>query len=80
MKLYVVTMYRWGNRDNHSYFLGAFDNKATAKEEWEKEEINRGGKYYAEVIETEINDLNHKILIDIEKRDIEYLRIAGKRK
>ena len=24
MKIYVVTMYRWGDKENHSYVVGAF--------------------------------------------------------
>ena len=50
-KIYVVTMYMWGDRDLHSYVVYAgFDRtKAydTSKEEYE----HRGHKYDPEIIE-----------------------------
>jgi len=55
-KLYIVIVYRWGDRGLHSYFVGVFAKKQKAIDEAEKEECYRGGsKYQAEIIETEIN-------------------------
>ena len=55
-KLYIVNVFRWGDRGKHSYFVGVFDKKNKALKEADKEERYRGGiKYQAEIIETEIN-------------------------
>jgi len=55
-KLYIVNVFRWGSRADHSYFIGVFSKKQKAIDEAEKEERYRGGiKYKAEIIETEIN-------------------------
>ena len=55
-KLYIVIVYRWGDRGCHSYFVGAFSKKQKAIDEAQKEEMYRGGtKYRAEIIETDIN-------------------------
>ena len=49
--VYVVTMYRWGDRDCHSYILGVFTKKAKAEKAALAEKEYRGGKYYPEVLE-----------------------------
>ena len=49
--IYVVTMYRWGNRENHSYVTWAGTSKKQALEESEKEADDGGGEYVAEVLE-----------------------------
>ena len=55
-KLYIVNVFRWGERANHSYFVGVFSKKQKAIDEAKKEERYRGGiKYRAEIIETEID-------------------------
>ena len=55
-KFYIVNVFRWGERANHSYFIGVFNKKQKAIREAKKEEQYRGGiKYKAEIIETEIN-------------------------
>lgn len=43
--LYVVTMYRWGDYENHSYVLGVFSSYDRAYEGRRADEIYRGGKY-----------------------------------
>lgn len=43
--VYVVTMYRWGSREGHSYLVGVFYDLEKAKIEAEKEREHRGGKY-----------------------------------
>ncbi len=48
--VYVVTMYRYGEREKHSYVYGAFSTEATAREWGEKEKDYRGGKYEPEII------------------------------
>ena len=48
--LYIVTMYRWGDRDNHSYVHWAGRRIGRAVEVAAEEEEYRGGKYVAEVV------------------------------
>jgi hypothetical protein len=50
-KTYVVTMYRWGGRENHSYFLGLFTDKDEAIKAGERHHTFRGNKYDPEVLE-----------------------------
>jgi hypothetical protein len=51
MKLvYVVTMYRWGNREKHSYVVGVYSSYESAIETAKLEVSSRGGKYEAEVL------------------------------
>lgn len=49
-KVYIVTMYRYGDREKHSYVLGAFSTENNAREWGEKEKDYRGGKYEPEII------------------------------
>jgi len=53
-KYYIVTAYRWGERSDHSYFVGLFDKKHIAIEAAKEEEDWRGGKYKCKVIETSV--------------------------
>ena len=53
--VYTVTMYRYGNREWHSYVLGAFSSNDIAREWAVKEEEYRDGKYKAEIIRCEID-------------------------
>ena len=48
-KLYVVTMYKFGDREMHSYFLGVFSKKQAADKAGDMECAYRGGKYKPEV-------------------------------
>jgi len=49
--VYVVTMYRWGKRSNHSYILGVYHKKNKAIKSAEREQVERGGnKYYPEIL------------------------------
>jgi len=43
--VYVVTMYRWGDQDAHSYPLGVYSQKTAAQKAGAKEQEYRGGKY-----------------------------------
>ena len=54
MSIFIVTMYRWGDREKHSYVLGAYLCKEQARIEAEKEYCWRGGKYKPEIIEVEV--------------------------
>lgn len=54
-KYYAVTMYRWNDHSAHSYFIGIFNKKQKAINEGMKEQIYRGGKYTAEVLECKMN-------------------------
>lgn len=54
--VYVVTMYRFGSKENHSYVYGVYNKKAKALKEADFEEEMRGGKYKAEVIECTMNE------------------------
>jgi hypothetical protein len=51
MKIYVVTMYRWGDKENHSYVIGAYvDDMDKAVRAGEDEYEWRGHKYDPEVV------------------------------
>lgn len=53
---FTVEMLRWGDRENHSYVIGVFDNEFDAlKEAWLHMRY-RAGKYDAHVTGWEIND------------------------
>ena len=47
--IYVVTAYRYGDRDKHSYVVGAYDNLVDANTQARREEMYRGGKYECEI-------------------------------
>jgi hypothetical protein len=48
--VYVVTMYRYGNREKHSYVLGAWMDLDVAKAHASTEISWRGNKYLPEII------------------------------
>jgi len=48
--IYVVTMYRWGDREKHSYVAWAGRSMKKAIYRAVDEENERGGKYEAEVV------------------------------
>lgn len=54
-KYYIVTAYRWGDRECHSYVIGLFDKKHAAIEAAKAEEDWRGRKYECQVREFEIS-------------------------
>lgn len=55
MKIHIVTAYRWGDHENHSYIVGAYSNKVKAIRAASTEEDYRGGKYTCEVVEVIID-------------------------
>lgn len=56
MVVYVVTMYRYSDREKHSYVYGVFSDKELAQRSGYDEEFTRGGKYKAEVTTWIINE------------------------
>ncbi len=60
-------MYRWGNRENHSYPLGVFSKKEIAEHIAQCEEDGRGGKYTAEIKEIKVNCILYPMGFDDEK-------------
>lgn len=44
-KIYIVTAYKWGDREAHSYNLGVFNKKHKAQQVAESHAVYRGGKY-----------------------------------
>lgn len=49
--VYVVTMYRFGDREKHSYVTGVYSKKQGAINAGEMEEVIRGGKYKPDITE-----------------------------
>ena len=65
-KLYVVTMYRWGDKECHSYLWGVFTDKDKAIEEGYEEMRSRGNKYEPEVVEVRPDSVsNRKIILKV---------------
>jgi hypothetical protein len=49
--VYVVTMYRWGDQESHSYVVGVFASKLQAEHVAYDEREYRGGKYEGHITE-----------------------------
>lgn len=49
--IFVLTAYRWGLRDAHSYVVGAYPTRQLALSAAEQHLDYRGGKYGVEVVE-----------------------------
>jgi len=54
-KYYIVTMYRWGDKDLRSYVLGVYDDLELATKEGEIERTFRGNKYSPEIVHMQLN-------------------------
>jgi len=71
MTVFVVTMYRWGDRENHSYVLGVFTTKENAEKAGEAERQYRGGsKYFYECLEVALDSddyENHVVAVEMGK-------------
>lgn len=71
MKVYVVTMYRWANVENHSYVLGVYSTLEKARIAGEEEKDYRGGnKYYPRCLECPIDEysgvgIKNKVVIKL---------------
>ena len=55
MQVYVLTAYRWGSIENHSYVCGVFESKEDAQLAANREMLWRGGKYDCMIAEMEMN-------------------------
>ena len=53
---YVVTAYRFGNRELHSYVVGVYSTKTKALKYADIEEEYRGGKYICEVLKIKVDE------------------------
>jgi hypothetical protein len=63
-KLYVVTMYRYADRESHSYVIGVFTERCLADLASENEKFCRGSnKYYPEIVEFEPNNMISKRVV-----------------
>ena len=73
-RLYVTTMHRWGEYDNHSYNIYVGGSKSRAISEGEKHQMNRGGKYSHGVAEWIPNELESgKLIVDPMRTHKQYL-------
>ena len=69
--MYVVTMNRWGDPENHSYILGVFLWHKRAKSIGDLESRYRGGKYEAKITKHRIGEtINYKKDFKIFAEDI----------
>ena len=66
---YLVTMYRWGDLEEHNYCAGCFTKKTRAEGigKWERE--FRGGKY--EPIVTEVENVPKGVKLNEVDEDLE---------
>lgn len=60
MSVYVVTAYRFGDRERHSYVVGVFTSPELAIDIAEQVPDERGGKYYAEVLKFGLNKIDNE--------------------
>jgi hypothetical protein len=71
MNIYIVTAYRFGDREGPSYVVGAFDNEEEAIKQANIEREWRGGKYVCEVRSMELNESlkykNYNIVLSLPK-------------
>ena len=63
-------MYRFADRELHSYVFGVYNDKENALQQAQEERMNRGGnKYWPEVLEMNINEnTNHKIIMGLDEK------------
>ena len=56
MNIYIVEAWRWGDREDHSYILGCWDNLEAAKRAADEHSHYRGGKYQCVVQQCKLNE------------------------
>ena len=56
MKVFLVTMYRWGDKDGHSYVEGVYTDRSVAQEQGLKERTRRDSKYEPDIKEMIVNE------------------------
>jgi hypothetical protein len=54
--VYIVTAYKYGDRNAHSYVVGAFEKKAKALTTADSHTVYRGAKYGCVVDEVGLNE------------------------
>jgi len=54
--VYVVEALRGGDRENHSYVVGVWEDFDAAKKVADDHAAYRGGKYVCQVLQTRINE------------------------
>lgn len=62
MRLYVVEMLRWGDREAHSYVIGVFTDKEQAETAGKAMVTYRGGKYEYCITEQILNYIDPETL------------------
>lgn len=55
MSVFVTTMYRYGDREKHSYVLGVWSSSEVAMQAGQTEALWRAGKYEPEVTEWKVD-------------------------
>lgn len=55
--IYVVTAYRYGDHEKHSYVIGAFSTIEKAEYAAKGEERYRGGKYSCDIVEMPVDKM-----------------------
>lgn len=55
MKVYVVTMKRWGGEESHNYVIGVYEHRFIAEWDGQMEKQRRDNKYEAVITEFEID-------------------------
>lgn len=58
-EIYIVTAYRWGDREDHSYNIGVFQDKHKAQQVAESHCEYRGGKYACVVDKCVLNHFDN---------------------
>jgi hypothetical protein len=56
--IFVVTAYRYGDTEKHSYVVGAYTTKEKAEQAKNSEESYRGGKYECGIAELVIDKMH----------------------
>jgi hypothetical protein len=73
-KIYIVTAYKFGERNNHSYNLGVFNKKNAAQKAADEHCDYRGRKYSCQVEQCELNTFSnsgkHTKVIYTSKSDV----------
>lgn len=56
MNIYIVEAWRWGDKEDHSYVVGCWDNLEAAKRAAMTHAEYRGGKYQCVVQHSKLNE------------------------
>jgi len=56
MNIYIVEAWRWGDKEEHGYVLGCWDNFEAAKQAALNHAEYRGGKYQCVVQNSKLNE------------------------